>query len=98
MSQQSDPRIGALNSDLPSWAGLRAPLLAPVSQLHQLRRKRTPLKAPIDLHPIIVREEQKLTSRPCRDQGVPTEQKSKLDRAGQMRCFVGFELMSGCVV
>ena len=65
----------------------------PVSERDQLL-ERTPLEATLDFHPIIMREEQKLTSRLCGDQRVPTKLKGKLYGFGQLLSLVRIELMS----
>jgi hypothetical protein len=70
----------------------------PVSERDELLGKRTPLKATIDFHPIIVREEQQLTSRLCSDQRVPIRLKGKLYNFGQLVSLVRLELMSRRVV
>ena len=87
-------RESAFAARLPygGWSAL------PVAELDQLFAKRAPFKATIDLHPVIVREEQDLTSRLCRDQGIPAQPKRELDHAGQLHGFAGFKSMSGSVI
>jgi hypothetical protein len=50
----------------------------PVSERDQLFGKQAPLKATIDFHSIIVREQEELASGLCSDQRVPAKLKGKV--------------------
>jgi hypothetical protein len=54
----------------------------PVSEPGQLPDKQATAEASVDFQPIVVREEQKLSSGLCCDQSVPAEFKRKFDRFG----------------
>ena len=71
---------------------------APVSEYDQLFGKQAPLKTPIDFHPIIVRKEEKLASRPCSQQRVPPKLEGKLYGFRQVLSLMRLELMSRRVI
>jgi hypothetical protein len=52
--------------------------VVPVSECDQLFGKPPPLKAAIDFHPVVVREQQKPASRLCRQQRIPPKLEGKL--------------------
>src|SRR5262249_1448371 len=67
----------------------------PVPEPGQRPGKRTPLKASIDVHSIVMREDQELPSGHCGNERVPPEQEGELQGFREHCPFARLELMSG---